>query len=62
LGSSFERNAVNPKLNFTIETVAANFCVSENNEARVAATFWDAYDTINDGSGSKKDTWNFFHA
>jgi hypothetical protein len=57
----FDRTNPAPVLGFNIETLGPGFCTGQNGEARVAATFWDAYDSVNDGSGSKKDTWNYFH-
>jgi len=61
----FARNTVSPvepTLNLNIESLGANFCAGSSNEAHVAATFWDVYDTVGDGSGIAIDDWNFTHA
>jgi len=55
-----KRNQVSPTVpynNINLEAPPSNTCKAQTNETRVAATFWDMYDTINDGSASKADTW-----
>ncbi|MBL8241218.1 MAG: hypothetical protein JNM66_27595 [Bryobacterales bacterium] len=57
----FEKTEVNPALNFNLETVPGGYCDGSSNEAHVAATFWDVYDTADDGTGVVADTWSFYH-
>ena len=60
----FERDNPGPQeafLGYNIENPGPGFCPSASNEVRVSATFWDVYDTHNDGVAPTADTWNFFH-
>ncbi len=52
---------IEPTLNFNIETPGAGTCPTASNETRVAATFWDTYDTHKDGVAPVDDDWNFVH-
>ena len=61
----FSRSTNNPveaTLNLKIDQLGAGFCIGSSNESRVAATFWDVYDTVNDGVSPITDTWNFTNA
>lgn len=63
--TQFDRTAVNPQVDgvgMKIENPGANVCQSSTNESWVAATFWDTYDTTNEGVAPKADTWSFYHA
>ena len=58
----FDRTAVNPvetTLGLPIDTLGNAYCKGASNEAQVAATFWDVYDTVNDGASPAIDSWNF---
>lgn len=58
----FGRSAINPTeatLNLKIDQLGAGFCPGSSNESHVAATFWDVYDSVNDGAGLIADTWYF---
>ncbi len=58
----FDRTAVNPtepSIGVPIENPGPGYCQSSLNEAWVAATFWDAYDTPGDGTAPTVDGWNF---
>jgi hypothetical protein len=58
----FDPTAVNPvesQLGLKIDTLGSGFCTGSSNESRVAATFWDVYDSVQDGTSPIKDTWNF---
>ncbi len=50
-----------PNLTPNLESLSSSICAGQTNEMRVAATMWDMYDTINDGTNvnTKFDGWNF---
>ncbi|MBS1872936.1 MAG: hypothetical protein JSU00_06960 [Acidobacteria bacterium] len=50
-----------PNLTPNLESLSSSICTGQTNEMRVAATMWDMYDTINDGTNvnTKFDGWNF---
>lgn len=61
----FDRTAVNPveaQLGMPIDTLGNSYCKGASNEAQVAATFWDVYDTTNDGTAPLMDSWYFTKA
>jgi len=42
-----------------VETLGNGFCMGASNESQVAATFWDVYDTVDDGTTISGDGWYF---
>lgn len=42
-----------------IETLGSGYCMGASNESQVAATFWDVYDTVADGTTISGDSWFF---
>lgn len=60
--TQFDRTTVNPQSAFRswqIENLGSGFCAGASNEAWVAATFWDMYDTVNEGTLPMADSWYF---
>ena len=60
----FERDNPGPQeasLGYNIENPGPGFCSGPTNEVWVSATFWDVYDSHNDGVAPLADTWDFFH-
>jgi hypothetical protein len=61
----FNRSTNNPvetTLGLKIDQLGSGFCAGSSNESRVAATFWDVYDSVNDGASPIADTWYFSNA
>lgn len=62
----FDRGTASPMasyINYNIDTYNSDSCSSgEINEMRVASTFWDMYDTRNDGPDANHfDGWNYIN-
>ena len=58
----FERTENDPSeswFGIPIDTPGSGYCNGSSNEMRVAATFWDVYDTVADGTSPIADTWHF---
>ncbi len=55
-------NPVEATLGLKIDQLGSGFCAGSSNEAHVAATFWDVYDSVSDGVSPIADTWYFSNA
>jgi hypothetical protein len=61
--TQFDRTKASPMapyFNMNLETLPSGVCANQTAEMRVASTFWDMYDTLNDGpSATERDALNY---